>query len=354
MKLRNSITSIALGAVLVVLGVCALVESPSAAPAPSASPALLLNAAGATFPYPIYSKWFTEYNRIHPDIQINYNSIGSGGGIRQLQAGTVDFGASDAPMTDAQLSQNKVPVLHFPTVLGAVVPTYNIPGVSQNINFTGEILADIFIGKITKWNDPGLARINKGIDLPGDDIVVIHRSDGSGTSYVWTDYLSKVSNEWDTKVGRNTSVNWPVGLGGKGNEGVAGLVKQQPGSIGYVELVYAIQNKLPYGQVKNSSGNFEKADLAAVTAAAASEIKKIPADFRVSITNASGKGAYPICSFTYLLIPSKIDDPAKKKAIKDFLHWMLVEGQNDVEGLSYAKLPKDVVARELKAIAQVN
>jgi phosphate transport system substrate-binding protein len=354
MKLNASITSIALGAVLVALGVCALVESPAATPAPSAAPALLLNAAGATFPYPIYSKWFTEYNRIHPDVQINYNSIGSGGGIRQLQAGTVDFGASDAPMTDTQLSQNKVPVLHFPTVLGAVVPTYNIVGVNQDLNFTGEVLADIFIGKVTKWNDPALVSINKGIKLPSDDIVVVHRSDGSGTSFVWTDYLSKVSKDWETKVGRNTSVNWPVGLGGKGNEGVAGLVRQQPGSIGYVELVYAVQNKLPYGQVKNSAGIFEKADLTSVTAAAASEAKRIPADFRVSITNASGKTAYPICSFTYLLIPSKFDDAAKKKAIKDFLHWMLVEGQNDAEGLSYARLPKDVVVRELKAIAQIN
>jgi len=354
MKLKTSIASIALGVVLAVVGVCTTFRAPTAAPAPVPAPTMLLNAAGATFPYPIYSKWFTEYNRLHPDIQINYNSIGSGGGIRQLQAGTVDFGASDAPMTDKQLSDNKVPVLHFPTVLGAVVPTYNIDGVTGELNFTGEILADIFMGKITKWNDPALAGINKGVNLPGDDIVVIHRSDGSGTSYVWTDFLSKVSPDWNTKIGKSTSVNWPVGLGGKGNEGVAGLVKQQPGSIGYVELVYAIQNKLPYGRVQNSNGNFEKADLGGVTAAAASEAKKIPPDFRVSITNASGKAAYPICSFTYLLIPSKIDDPAKKKAIKDFLKWMLVEGQNDAEGLSYAKLPKDVVARELKAIAKID
>ncbi len=351
MKLKTSIANFALGAALVALGVCAFVESPSAAPAPAP---LLLNAAGATFPYPIYSKWFTEYNRLHPDIQINYNSIGSGGGIRQLQAGTVDFGASDAPMTDQQLSQNKVPVLHFPTVLGAVVPTYNIEGVSQELNFTGQALADIFMGKITKWNDPALASVNKGVNLPNADIVVVHRSDGSGTSFVWTDYLSKVSKEWETKVGRATSVNWPVGLGGKGNEGVSGLVKQTPGAIGYVELVYAVQNKLPYGPVKNSSGVFVKANLAGVTAAAASEAKKIPADFRVSITDPSGKAAYPICSFTYLLIPSKIDDAGKKNAVKDFLHWMLTEGQNDAEGLTYAKLPKDVVAREMKAIAQIN
>jgi phosphate transport system substrate-binding protein len=353
MKLKRSTRAVALASMLTVLILGALVASPGASPAPAPS-ALLLNATGATFPYPIYSKWFKEYNRLHPDIQINYNSLGSGAGIRQLQAGTVDFGASDAPMSDQQLTDAKVPVLHFPTVLGAVVPTYNIEGVGQALNFTGEILANIYLGKITKWNDPALTSINKGVNLPATDILVVHRSDGSGTSYVWTDYLSKVSQEWETKVGRNTSVNWPVGLGGKGNEGVSGLVRQQPGSIGYVELIYALQNSLPYGRVKNSAGMFEKADLASVTAAAASESKKIPADFRVSITNAAGKSAYPICSFTYLLIPSKIDDPAKKKAIKDFLHWMLTDGQNDVESLSYAKLPKDVVARELKAIAQVN
>lgn len=351
MKLKTSITRIALGAMLLALGLTTFVQSPSAAPAP---PALLLNATGATFPFPIYSKWFTEYNRVHPDIQINYNSLGSGAGIRQLQAGTVDFGASDAPMSDKQLSDTKFPVLHFPTVLGAVVPTYNIDGVNQDLNFTGQILADIFLGKITKWNDPALKSINQGVNLPDTDIVVVHRSDGSGTSFVWTDYLSKVSGEWESKVGRATSVNWPVGLGGKGNEGVSGLIKQQPGSIGYVELVYAIQNRLPYGKVKNAAGAFEKADLSGVTAAAASESLRIPADFRVSITNASGKTAYPICSFTYLLIPAKIGDPGKKKAIKDFLQWMLTSGQSDAEGLSYAKLPKDVVARELKAIAQVN
>jgi phosphate transport system substrate-binding protein len=351
MKLKTLITSMALGVVVVALGVCAFVESPSAAPAPAA---LLLNGTGATFPYIIYSKWFTEYNRLHPDIQINYNSLGSGAGIRQLQAGTVDFGASDAPMTDDQLHQAKVPALHFPTVMGAVVATYNIEGVNQELNFTGEALADIFLGKITKWNDPTLGAINKGVNLPNADIVVVHRSDGSGTSFVWTDYLSKVSKEWETKVGRNASVNWPVGLGGKGSEGVTGLVKQTPGALGYVELTYAIQNKLPYGRVKNSAGVFQKADLSAVTAAAASEAKKIPADFRVSITNPSGKAAYPICTFTYMLIPSKIDDPAKKTAIKDFLHWMLTDGQNDAEGLSYARLPKDVVARELKALGQIN
>ena len=351
MNLKTSISSFALGMVLVALGVGSMVESPSASPAPSP---LLLNAAGASFPYPIYAKWFTEYNRIHPDIQINYNSIGSGGGIRQLLAGTVDFGASDAPMTDDQQKQSKVPVLHFPTVLGAVVPTYNLEGIQQDVKFTGEVLADIFMGKITKWNDPALASLNTGLKLPDTDIVVVHRSDSSGTSYVWTDYLYKVSNDWESKVGRNTAVNWPVGLGGKGNEGVAGLVKQTPGAIGYVELIYAIQTSLPYGAVKNSAGVFEKASLDGVTAAAASEIKNIPADFRVSITNAPGRASYPICSFTYLLIPSKFDDPAKKQAVKDFLHWMLTEGQNEAAGLYYAKLPKEVVTREMKAIAQIN
>src|SRR5271163_2855338 len=223
---------------------------------------VLLNAAGATFPYPIYSKWFDVYHNAHSDIQINYQSIGSGGGIRQLQAGTVDFGASDGPMTDEQLSQSKVKVLHFPTVLGAVVPTYNVDGVKSDLNFTQKALAGIFLGTITKRNDAAIAGANPGVNLPNSDIVVVHRSDGSGTSYVWTDYLSKVSKEWETKVGRNTSVNWPVGLGGKGNEGVSGLVKQTPGAIGYVELIYAIQNKLPYGLVKNSAGEFQKANLA--------------------------------------------------------------------------------------------
>ncbi len=351
MKIKSLFTRILLSAAVVTFGVVLLIESPSATPA---LPAMLLNAAGATFPYPIYSKWFTEYNRAHPDIQINYQSIGSGGGIRQLQAGTVDFGASDMPLDDKMLGDFKVKVLHFPTVLGAVVPTYSVEGVTQELNFTPDALAGIYLGKITKWNDPALAGVNQGVKLPDQDIVVVHRSDGSGTTFVWSDYLSKISKEWETKVGRNTSVNWPVGLGGKGNEGVSGLVKQTPGAIGYVELIYAVQNKLPYGRVKNSAGVFVKADLASVTAAAAGEAKKIPADFRVSITNAQGKSAYPICSFTYLLIPSKIQDSAKKQALKDFLHWMLTTGQNDAEGLTYAKLPKDVVAREMKAIGDID
>ncbi len=314
---------------------------------------ILLNAAGATFPYPIYSKWFDQYHQLHPSIQINYQSIGSGGGIRQLLDTTVDFGASDGPMTDDQLKQASVPVLHFPTVLGADVPTYNVPGVQAELNFTPEALAGIFLAKVTKWNDPAITSANPGVKLPGDDIVVIHRSDGSGTTYIWTDYLSKVSKEWNDKVGKSTSVNWPVGLGGKGNEGVAALIQQTPDSIGYVELIYAIQNHLPYGKVKNSSGAFVKADLASVSAAAAAVAKFMPDDFRVSITNPEGKAAYPIASFTWLLIPSKFSDITKRDTVKDFLKWMMTDGQQFCEPLAYAKLPKDVVAKEMKAIEKI-
>jgi phosphate transport system substrate-binding protein len=312
-----------------------------------------LNAAGATFPYPIYSKWFDEYHKVHPNVQINYQSIGSGGGIRQLLDKTVDFGASDGPMTDDQLKQAGFKVLHFPTVLGAAVPSYNIPGLTAELKFTPEALAGIYLGNVTKWNDPAIAGANPGVKLPAEDIVVLHRSDGSGTTYIWSDYLSKVSDDWKSKVGTNTSVNWPVGLGGKGNEGVAGLLKQTPNSIGYVELIYAIQNNLPYGSVKNAAGDFVKASLAGVSAAAAGAAKSMPDDFRVSITNAPGKGAYSISSFTWLLIPAQIQDSAKKAAIKDFLGWMLTTGQQDCEALAYAKLPKEVVAKEQKAIAMI-
>lgn len=314
---------------------------------------VLLNAAGATFPYPIYSKWFDVYHNAHPNVQINYQSIGSGGGIRQLLAGTVDFGASDGPMTDEQLAQSKIKILHFPTVLGAVVPTYNIQGVSAELNFTQKAIAGIYLGQITKWNDPEIANANPGVKLPKDDIVVIHRSDGSGTSYIFTDFLSKVSPEWKSKVGTNTSVNWPVGLGGKGNEGVSGLVKQTPDAIGYIELIYAVQNNIPFGKVQNAAGKFLKADLAGVTAAAAGAAKEMPADFRVSITNAPGPTAYPISSFTWLLIPTQIPDAAKRTAIQDFLKWMLTSGQGYNEGLSYAKLPPSVIAKEQKAIALI-
>jgi len=318
---------------------------------------LLINGAGATFPNPIYSKWFDVYQQKNGGVHFNYQSVGSGAGIRQVTEGTVDFGATDGPMTDEQLKayQDKrgSAILHFPTVLGAVVPTYNVGGVSAALNFTPEALAGIFLGKITKWNDPAIAGANQGVNLPAQDIVVVHRSDGSGTTYVWTDYLSKVSDEWKSKVGRNTSVNWPVGLGGKGNEGVTGLIKQTPNSIGYVELIYAVQNNIPYGSVKNSSGSFIKADLASVSAAASAAAKEMPDDFRVSITNPSGKTAYPISSFTWLLIPAKFQDNAKRDAIKGFLKWMLADGQGYAEQLSYAKLPKEVVAKEAKAINNV-
>ncbi|HKN61687.1 MAG TPA: phosphate ABC transporter substrate-binding protein PstS [Candidatus Acidoferrales bacterium] len=313
---------------------------------------VLLNAAGATFPAAIYTKWFDVYHTQHPNAQINYQPVGSGAGIRQLAAGTVDFGASDVPMTDEQLAQSKVKVLHFPTVLGAVVPSYNVAGVSGDLNFTQKALAGIYLGTITKWNDPELTKANPGVKLPGDDIVVIHRSEGSGTSFIWTDFLSKVSDDWKNKVSKGASPNWPVGLGGKGNDGVSGLVKQTPDSIGYIELVYAVQNNIAYGKVQNAAGRFVKADLAGVTAAAASS-KDMPDDFRVSITNAPGAAAYPISSFTWLLIPAQIPDAAKRDTIKAFLKWMLADGQGYNEGLTYAKLPKNVIAKESKAISLI-
>jgi phosphate transport system substrate-binding protein len=313
---------------------------------------ILLNAAGATFPYPIYSKWFDVYHQKDPNIQINYQSIGSGGGIRQLLAGTVDFGASDGPMSDDQLKEAKIKILHFPTVLGAVIPIYNVSGVQGELNFTQKALAGIYLGTITKWNDPEIAGANSGVKLPAADIVVVHRADGSGTSYIWTDFLSKVSDDWKNKVGKGTSVQWPVGLGGKGNEGVAGLVKQTPSSIGYVELIYAVQNNITFGKVQNASGKFLKADLAGVTAAAAAA-KDMPDDFRVSITNEPGPTVYPISSFTWLLIPAQISDAAKRDAIKGFLKWMLTDGQGYNEGLAYARLPKPVIEKELKAISLI-
>jgi phosphate transport system substrate-binding protein len=311
-----------------------------------------LNGAGATFPYPIYSKWFSEYHKLHSDVQINYQSIGSGGGIRQVTSGTVDFGASDMPMTDKQLQDAKRAILNIPTVLGADVPAYNIPGVSAELKFTPEALAGIFLGKISKWNDKALTAANPGVSLPDKDIIVVHRSDGSGTSFIWTDYLSKVSPEWKSQVGADTSVKWPVGMGGKGNEGVAGFVRQLPGSIGYVELIYAVQNQITYGSVRNSAGNFVKATLEGVTAAAASA-PKMPADFRVSITNAPGKDAYPISSFTWLLIPAQSKDPATGKILAEFLNWMVTDGQKMTSGLSYAPLPDNVVAKVKEAVKQV-
>jgi phosphate transport system substrate-binding protein len=311
-----------------------------------------LNGAGATFPYPMYSKWFSEYHKAHPDVEINYQSIGSGGGIRQVLAGTVDFGASDGPMTDEQLAQAKTKILHVPTVLGAVVPAYNIPGVNAEIKFTGEALAGIFLGKVTAWNDPAIAGANPGLSLPNQPILLIHRSDGSGTTYIWTDYLAKASSDWKSQVGTGTSVKWPVGLGGKGNEGVAGMIRQMPGAIGYIELIYAVQNKIPYGVVKNPAGSFVKASLESVTAAAAS-VKSMPADFRVSITNAPGKDAYPIASFTWLLIPAQSKDAAKGKILADFLTWMVDDGQKMTADLTYAPLPESVATKVKAEIKQV-
>ena len=311
-----------------------------------------LNGAGATFPYPIYSKWFSEYHKAHPGIQINYQSIGSGGGIKQIQAGTVDFGASDGPMSDEQLAATPFKLIHIPTVLGSVVPTYNIPGVNAELKFTPDVLADIYLGNIKKWNDPRLAKANPGVKFPDSEIIVVHRSDGSGTTYVFTDYLSKVSSDWKTRVGRNTSVNWPVGLGGKGNEGVSGTVKQTPGSIGYVELIYAIQNKMPYGTVQNAAGVFVKASLESTTAAAAS-MKEMPEDFRVSITNAPGKNAYPISTFTWLLVPIEWNDATKEKTFVDFLNWMVTDGQSMTNSLDYAPLPKPVVAKIKARIKEI-
>jgi len=311
-----------------------------------------LNGAGATFPYPIYSKWFSEYAKSHSGVQINYQSIGSGGGIRQVTSGTVDFGASDMPMTDKQLQDSKVKILNLPTVLGAVVPAYNIPGVTAEVKFTPDALAGIFLGKISRWNDKALTSVNPDINFPDKEIIVAHRSDGSGTSFIWTDYLSKVSPEWKTSVGADTSVKWPVGLGAKGNEGVSGLIRQMSGSIGYVELIYAVQNKIPYGSVRNAAGAFVKASLESVTAAAASA-PKMPADFRVSITNSPGKDAYPISSFTWLLIPQQAKNPANGKILSDFLNWMVTEGQTMTTALAYAPLPDNVVAKEKEAIKLV-
>ena len=324
---------------------CALVALPALGQAN-------LNGAGATFPYPIYSKWFSEYHKLHPDIQINYQPIGSGGGIRQVIAGTVDFGATDGPMTDDQLREVKIKILHVPTVLGADVPAYNIPGVTEELKFTPQVLAGIFLGKITNWNDKAIAAANPGVSLPNQDIIVVHRSDGSGTTYIFTDYLAKVSPEWQNQVGKGTSVKWPTGIGGKGNEGVAGSIRTLPGSIGYVELIYAVQNNIAYGSVRNSAGVFLKASLEGVTAAAAS-VKSMPADFRVSITNPPGKDAYPISSFTWLLIPAQSKDPAKGKILADFLNWMIADGQKMAAPLSYAPLPDSVVEKVKEEIKQV-
>jgi phosphate transport system substrate-binding protein len=312
-----------------------------------------INGAGATFPYPIYSRWFTEYSQQQPGVHINYQSIGSGGGIRQVSEGTVDFGATDGPMTDQQIAAAKVKTMHIPTVLGAVVPVYNIPGVNKDLNFAPEVIADIYLGTITKWNDPRLMKDNPGANLPDKAILPVYRSDGSGTTYIFTDFLSKVSPDWGGKVGKNTSVKWPTGIGQKGNEGIAGMVRQSPFSFGYVELIYAEQNKMPFGAVRNASGKFLKASTDGVTAAAAAAAKTMPADYRVSITNAPGATSYPISSFTWLLIPTHETDPAKAKALQGFLNWMLDHGEAEAAGMTYAPLPKPVQDMVRRTIAQV-
>jgi phosphate transport system substrate-binding protein len=307
-----------------------------------------LTAAGATFPYPIYSKWFSEYSSSHPGVEVNYASIGSGGGIAQVTKGLVDFGASDMPMTDDMLSASPIKLIHIPTVLGAVVPVYNVPG-AKDLRFSSDVLADIYLGKISNWNDARIAKDNPDAKLPDQKIIVVHRSDGSGTSFIWTDFLSKVSKDWAGGPGKGSSPAWPVGVGGKGNEGVAGLVRQLPGAIGYVELIYALQNKIAFGSVKNVAGNYVKASIEGVTEAAAS-VKQMPADYRVSITNAPGANAYPISSFTYLLIPVKGTNAANRAVLKDLLSWIVKSGQSEASKLSYAPLPDALAEKELKTV----
>jgi phosphate transport system substrate-binding protein len=354
MRWRHALTAAAMcGA----LAGCSGSEQPatgSGATPPAASGASLqINGAGATFPNPIYSKWTSEYNKLHPNIEINYQSIGSGGGIRQIISRTVFFGASDQPMKDEQLKTAPAPILHFPTVLGAVVPIYNLPGVSGDLKFSGPVLAGIVLGKIKKWNDPALVKLNPGVNLPDLALTFVHRSDGSGTTFVWADYLGKISPEFMTTVGVDASLNWPVGVGAKGNEGVAGLVKQTPGSLGYTEPAYANQNQITFGSVQNSAGNFVKASPDSVTAAAAGAAATMPADFRVSITNAPGDQAYPIASFTWILLYENPEDKARAKATVDFMKWALTDGQKFASELGYAPLPANVVEMEMKALERI-
>ena len=325
----------------------------AAAGATVAAQKVQITGAGATFPYPIYSKWFSEYNKLHPNVEINYQSIGSGGGVKQLTSRTVFFGASDYPLTPEQLLAAPGKILHFPTVLGAVVPIYNVPGVSAELKFTGPLLADIFMGTITKWNDSRIAKLNEGVTLPNSDITVVHRSAGSGTTYIFVDYLSKVSPEWTMRVGVAGSVNWPVGVGAKGNEAVAGMVKQTPGSLGYTEPAYATENKIAFGPVQNAAGKFIKASADSVTAAAAGAVKQMPADFRVSMTNPPGDDSYPIASFTWLLMYQVPQDKALAKTMVDFTKWALSDGQKYAAELGYAPLPKAVIDLELKSLATI-
>ena len=341
---------------VVALAGCVKQETPTSATSTGAPPsggALTINGAGATFPNPIYSKWFSDYNKLHPNIRINYQSIGSGGGIKQMISQTVFFGATDAPMTDEQLKSASGPILHFPTVLGAVVPAYNLPDASVELKFTGPLLADLFLGKIKKWNDPAIAKANPGVKLPNLDITIVHRSEGSGTTYIWVDYLSKLSPEFKQKVGVAASVNWPAGVGAKGNEGVTGMVRQTPGALGYVELIYALQNKIPFGTVQNAVGEYVRASLDSVTAAAASAAANMPSDFRVSITNPPGKGAYPIASFTWILLYQNPSDKERSRAMVDFMKWALADGQKAAPPLNYAPLPKEVIDQEMQALQKI-
>jgi phosphate transport system substrate-binding protein len=319
----------------------------------TAAQTIQINGAGATFPAPIYAKWFAEYNKLHPNVRINYQPLGSGAGIRQITERTVFFGASDSPMTQDQLLAAPGKILHLPTVLGAVVPVYNLPGVSQELKFSGPVLANIFLGKITKWNDPAIAALNAGVTLPSSDIVVAHRSDGSGTTYIWVDFLSKVSAEFKKTVGVGTSVKWPVGVAAAKNDGVAAIVAQTPGALGYVELIYAIQTKTAYGQVQNMNGKFVKASIDSVTAAAAAAAGQMPPDFRVSITNAPGDAVYPISSFTWLLLYQEAKDKAQAKVMVDFMKWALTDGQKFAGEMGYAPIPKNVVEMEMKTLATI-
>jgi len=316
----------------------------------SASAQMMINGAGATFPYPIYSKWFDEYAKVDPSVRFNYQSIGSGGGQKQIMAQTVDFGASDGPMSDDNLGKAPGKLLHIPTVAGAVVLTYNLPG-SPALKLDGDTVAGIFLGQIKKWNDPKIAALNPGAKLPDQDIVVVRRSDGSGTTFIFTDYLSKVSGEWKQKVGNNTSVNWPAGIGGKGNEGVSGQVKQTPGAIGYVELIYALQNKMPFAELKNAGGQFVKPTIESVTAALSTA--NIPDDFRFSMTNAPGNDAYPITGATWLLVYQQQKDAAKGKKLVEFLKWALTKGEGMAKDLNYAPLPESIQQRVLKRIDEI-
>ena len=323
-------------------------------PCRTAHSQMLVNGAGATFPYPIYSKWFDEYTKVDPSVRFNYQSIGSGGGITMLKNQTVDFGASDAPLNEQQLTAMPSPVLHFPSVMGAVVLAYNLPDVKQKLHLTGPVIADIYLGKVLKWSDPEITQLNPGVTMPDDPIVTCHRSDGSGTTYIFSDYMSKVSPTWQQKVGKGTALKWPVGIGGKGNEGVTGLVQQTPGAVGYVELIYALKNNIPFPDIQNHDGNWITASLAGVTAAAAGAAANMPSDFRVSITDAPGANTYPISSFTWLLVYKTQKDKAKGEAVVKFLKWALTDGQKYTGALSYGSIPQPVVEKELAQVNEVS